>query len=179
MKVSRAPGNIDKIGSFASIAANITVVVSLVIALLTYFNQKKQDQRDVVRALASDFNSGPVLDAQLSLAREIARLPTDALRNHVLERDTIATMLRQVEATSEDPIGFEQNAVLIVSFFDDAQACVDSESCSEDDMSRRLGDASIRYACLLLPYIAAVREYRLYSGLGDGLAKMARYDDNC
>lgn len=179
MSSSGEQSTLEKIGSAISIAANATVIVSLIIALVTYFDQQKQEQRNVARELVSDFNSGPVLTAQLALGRELARLPTEGLRNRTLDRDTMATLLEQVERTSDDPIGFQQNAVLIVSYFDDAQSCVDSQICSEDEIKLRLGEASIRYACLLLPYIAAVRENRLYSGLGDGLARLADYELNC
>lgn len=179
MKASREQSTLEKFGSVISILANVTVIISLIIALQTYYSQQMQERRNVTRELVSEFNSGAILQAQMAIARDLARLPTNALRNRKVKRDAMATIIRQVEATSADPIGFQQNAILIVSFFDDAQSCIDSDICSEEDMKLRLGEASIRYACLLLPYVESVRENRLYSGLGDGLIKMSEYELKC
>lgn len=124
-------------------------------------------------------NDGALLEAQRFISGEIARLPLAQLDDELVKRSTVATLVSQVAETSDNPRHFQHSVVLVVSFFDEAQACVELNSCSGQDMSFHIGEAARRYACLLLPYTFELRNSLLYDGLGDGLSRMARYEESC
>jgi hypothetical protein len=170
---------LDRVATVASIVANVTVAVSLVAALAGLWLQREQFRRNAAFDVISNLNSGEMLEAQRAFTLEVARLPLDVIRGQSLERNTIATLMRQLEETSPDRVVFRQNAITIASFFDDAQICVEIGTCSEQEIHDRMGESAKRYACLLIPYIREMREELLLDGLGDGLIKMAAYDENC
>jgi hypothetical protein len=170
---------LNKASTWVSIFANCTIVASLLLAYFSYLEQINQTKRSRTFEIASGLNSGEILDAQKAISRELLKLNLGSLQNVKLERDTLAALLQKLETTSGDPIEFRQNVITIVSYFDDAQICVETGTCDGAEMHQRVGPIAQRYACLFVPYILTVKTDYLLSGLGEGLQRMAAYEAHC
>ena len=165
--------------SVISIVANVTVIGALVVALLSYFAQIEQTRRTASFDVISRLNSGEMLVVQRSLGRAVAQLQLKDLAGQVLPRDMMATLIAQLEETSADPLGFRQDVVTLVNYFDDAQICVETRTCDAEVMRGSLAETARRYACLLTPYVLDIRQEQLLDGLGDGLGRMVDYETSC
>lgn len=170
---------INRVSTWVSIFANCTIVASLLLAYFSYLEQINQTKRSRTFEIASGLNSGEMLDAQRAVSRELLKLDLGSLQNVKLERDMLAALLQKLESTSDDPIEFRQDVITIVSYFDDAQVCVETGTCDGAEMRQRVGPIAQRYACLFVPYIQTIKTDYLLSGLGDGLQRMATYESHC
>ena len=170
---------LDKVEAAFAIMANLTIIVALVVAWLSYDAQVRQAKRDAAFHFVAGLNEGEILAAQRRFVSELTRIEIGNLRDMTVPRDTMATIVRQLVSTSQDPGELRQDIITIVGYFDNAQICLESGTCDEHIMLAHILDVASRYACLLIPYVNAIRDEFLIEGLGDGLQRLVDYQDRC
>ncbi|MEP0409600.1 hypothetical protein [Roseibium sp.] len=159
--------------------ANITVIVSLSIAVMSYLQQIQQTKRDTAVSVVTAFNSGDMLAIQRRLSIEFAKLKLGQLQGVAVKRDTIEAIVENMVATSADAAETQQDVITLVSNLDDIAVCVEAETCDRNVVEASLGETASRYACLLLPYAAGLRQELLLEGLGDSLRAFIDYEATC
>lgn len=171
--------SMSRVTAVSTIVANVTVVVSLTIAVLSYTSQIAQTKRDAAIALASEFRSGDLLASQRRLAIELAKLGLGRFQGIAIERETIGDIVSNLVAASATPDEIRQDIITIVSYFDDVAICVNVGTCDESVIRTSLGETATRYACLLLPYTQKIAREQLLEGLGDELRSFVDYKKAC
>jgi len=169
----------QKFRAFAATGADITIIVSLIIALLSYLSQIDQSKKNASFEVLSRLNTGEALSAQRRIATELARADIKQFKGLVVPRSTMAVFVGQLASTSADEKAFDQDVFTLVSYFDDAQVCVETGTCDSKILAAHLGESATRYACLLLPYVFGKRDDYLLEGLGDRMATMVDYENSC
>lgn len=162
-----------------SIAANISVIFALGVALKTYLAQTEQSEREAAFEFVSSLNSGDMLGVQRRFSLEFQKLPLGQLRGVALPRETMGTLVAQLVDQSADPEALREDIITLVSYLDDAQICIESGNCDGTVIRSHIGEAAKRYACILIPYVSEIQKDLLLDGLGDGLQRMADYEHNC
>ncbi|WP_156945730.1 hypothetical protein [Roseicyclus elongatus] len=170
---------LDKIEAFMAIGANVTVIVTLIIAVLSYREQVNQAKREAAFQFVAAFNDGALLDAQRRFGAEMARVDIRGLRDVTVPRETMATIIDQMVDTSSSPNTLQQDIISIIGYFDSAQVCIDSDTCDGAIILGNLTEIGGRYACLLLPYSDLISRDSLFDGLGDGLRRLIDYETRC
>lgn len=171
--------SIRRVTDVTTILANVTVVVSLSIAVMSYVQQIKQTKRDAAVGMVTAFNSGDMLTIQRRIAIEFAKLKLGQLQGIPVKRDTIGSIVENMVATSPQPAETQQDIITLVGNLDDIALCVAAETCDRRVVEASLGETALRYACLLLPYTAGLEQELLLEGLGDSLRQFIDYERNC
>lgn len=171
--------SIRRVTDVTTIMQNVTVVVSLSIAVMSYLQQFQQTKRDNAISMVTAFNSGDMLAIQRRLSIEFAELKLGKLRGVELKRDTIGAIVENMVATSAEPAESQQDIITLVSNLDDIAVCVAAKTCDRNVVEASLGETASRYACLLLPYTAGLGQELLLEGLGDSLREFIDYEATC
>ncbi len=171
--------SIRRITHVTGILANITVIASLSIAVMSYLQQIKQTKRDTAVSMVTAFNSGDMLAIQRRLSIEFAKLKLGQLQGVAVKRETIGEIVENMVATSAEPAETQQDIITLVSNLDDIAVCVTAETCDRSVVEASLGETASRYACLLLPYTTGLGQELLLEGLGDSLRQFVDYETNC
>ncbi|MEN9061895.1 DUF4760 domain-containing protein [Ponticoccus litoralis] len=164
--------------SLSTIAANVTVIVSLVIAVYSYRYQIDQSKREVAMEMASGMDSGEMFAAQRNISIELTKLKLGRF-DMAIERSAIAGIVANMVEVSDDPAGMQQDIIAIISFFDEVAICVQSGLCDADVVAGTIGESATRYACLLLPYTREISKELLLDDLGSYLDDLIKYEENC
>ncbi|KEO53451.1 hypothetical protein TP2_17830 [Thioclava pacifica DSM 10166] len=159
--------------------AGLTVIVSLVIGLMTYRAQQAQVRRDATFTVLSRLSEDRLLDVQRRISSELARSEIKKFKGVRVPRDTMATYIGSLAETSSDRLLFDQDIITLVSYFDDAEVCIETKTCDEKILSAHLDEVAVRYACLLLPYVFKMRDEYLLTGLGDRMSLLVNYETRC
>lgn len=162
-----------------SIAANLSVIIALIVAVGTYSAQMKQSKREAAFQFVSNLNSGDMLGVQRRFSLEFQKLPLGQLRGVALTRETMGTLVAQLVDQSADPDALREDIITLVSYLDDAQICIESGNCDATVIRSHMGETAKRYACILIPYVSELQKDLLLDGLGDGLQRLADYEHNC
>ncbi len=171
--------SIRQVTEVTTILANVTVVVSLSIAVMSYLQQIKQTKRDAAVTMVTAFNSGDMLAIQRRLSIEFVKLKLGQLQGIAVKRETIGTIVGNMVATSAEPAEVQQDIITLVSNLDDIAVCVEAETCDRNVIEASLGETASRYACLLLPYTAGLSQEFLLEGFGDKLSAFVDYETTC
>lgn len=171
--------SLKRVTEISTLLANITVVVSLSIAVLSYVRQNRQTKKDAAVALVNGFNTGEMLALQRRLSVEFAKLKLGRFSDIAIERSTIGVIVENLVSASATPLETQQDIITLVSYLDDIAVCVEAETCDEEVISESLGESATRYACLLVPYTDTLGEELLLDGLGGRLRVMVDYQKNC
>lgn len=171
--------SIRRVTDVTTILANLTVVVSLSIAVMSYRQQIKQTKRDTAVSMVTAFNSGDMLAIQRRLSIEFAKLKLGQLEGVAVKRDTIGTIVLNMVVSSAEPAETQQDIITLVSNLDDIAVCVAAGTCDKNVVETSLGETASRYACLLLPYTARLGQELLLDGLGDSLRQFIDYETKC
>jgi hypothetical protein len=161
------------------IVANLTIICALALALWTYQSDQLQSRQVASYDMLSRFNSGELLTAQTNIRQTINLLPLEQLRDVVVPRDMMETMLTQLVGQETRKEGFDQDVIMLVGFYDQVQVCVQIGACDEHVIQAHLGETAKRHACILMPYVRKLRAYFLIDDLGDSHAILAKYEANC
>lgn len=129
--------------------------------------------------MVTAFNSGDMLAIQRRLSIEFAELKLGQLQGLSVKRDTIGAIVENMVATSAESDETQQDIITLVSNLDDIAVCVEAETCDRRVIEASLGETASRYACLLLPYTAELRQELLLEGLGDSLREFIDYETTC
>ena len=78
--------SIRRVMDVTTILANVTVVVSLSIAVMSYLQQIQQTKRDTAVSMVTAFNSGDMLAIQRRLSIEFAKLKLGQLQGVAVKR---------------------------------------------------------------------------------------------
>lgn len=170
------------IGSAAELVvliSNVGVVVTVALGVITYLDQIKQLERNAAFEFSTRLNQGDLLSIQRRLSIELSKLQLGQFAGVALERSTIAAMIEKLAETASDRSLFEQDVITLISYYDDAQSCVEAGTCDHDTLNKSIGESAARYACLFLPYVSNLRDRYLLEGLGSGLARMIDYEGTC
>lgn len=170
---------LKRVTDITTVLANITVVVSISIAVMTYVQQNEQAKKNAAVAMVNGFNTGDMLEIQRRLSIEFAKLNLGRFSDISIERSTISAIVENMVKTGAAPFEVQQDIITIVSYLDDIAICVQAETCDHEVIENSMGEMSSRYACLLLPYAETLREDLLLEGLGDQLRDMVRYEGTC
>jgi len=162
-----------------TVLANITVVISISIAVMTYIQQNEQAKKNAAVSVVNGFNTGYMLEVQRRLSIEFAKLNLGRFSNISIERSTLSVIVGNMVETSAAPFEVQQDIITILSYLDDVAVCVQAETCDYEVIENSMGEVSSRYACILLPYAETLHEELLLEGLGDQLRDMVRYEDIC
>lgn len=162
-----------------STLADITISVSLVVALMSYFSQIEQSRKDASFEILSRINAGELLSAQRHISAEILRSDIRQFAGIEVPRSTMAAFIDELAQTSEDQNLFDQDVFALVSHFDDTQTCIETGTCDPEIIQAHMGETVERYACLLLPYVFERRKDYLLDGLGEKMAQLAGYEARC
>lgn len=161
------------------IAANLTIIGALFLAILTYSSDQRQTRQIASYDMIARFNSGELLAAQSNIRRTVNRLPLGELRDVVVPRETMETMLTQLVGQGTAKEDFDQNVILLTGFYDQVQVCIEIGACDEGVIRAHLGETAQRHACILMPYVRKLRSDFLIDGLGDGHAVLTEYETRC
>lgn len=171
--------NFDKVKSAIEVFAHVTVIVSLGLGWITYLENAKQAKRDVSFGVISRLSDSELVGVQRRLSVELARAELSKFSGVAVPRSTMAHFVSSLASTSDNAATFDQDIFALISYFDDVQICVSTETCDADVMQAHVGEVAGRYACLLLPYVNSVRERYLLNDLGDGMAEFTNYSQRC
>jgi hypothetical protein len=171
--------SLKRVTEISTLLANITVVVSLSIAVLSYVQQNRQIKKDAAVALITGFNTGEMLAIQRRLSVEFAKLKLGRFSDIAIERSTIGAIVDNMVTASNAPLETQQDIITLVSYLDDIAVCVQAETCDKEVVAGSLGESATRYACLLLPYTDTLGDELLLEGLGGQLRDMVDYETNC
>lgn len=161
------------------ILANLTIIGALVLAIWTYRSDQLQTRQVTSYDMLARFNSGELLAAQSNIRRTVNRLPLVLLRDVVIKRETMETMLTQLVGRGPHKEDFDQDVILLVGFYDQVQVCIQIDVCDRGVIQAHLGETSNRHACILMPYVRKLRSDFLIDGLGDGHAALTGYENRC
>lgn len=159
--------------------ANITIICTLVLGLATIWMQQIQTRKETSFRMMAQLNEGALFEAQRRFLNEVIQLPLAELKGQIVDRDFMLVLFRQLLETSDNPARFVEDTMILASFYDEADACISSGSCDETVLRQRLGDRARRFACVAMPFVIDIREKYLLDGLGDGLARLADYENTC
>ena len=159
--------------------ANIAIVLTLAIGLLSFWYQVTQARAERTLELSGKLLEMPLSASQERIAFELSKLPLDALRDQSVSREFVAVLVPQMIATSDDPVRVNQDIVALVNHYDHLQSCIENRLCDGDLMLRQINPSAQRFGCLVMPYIKLERDRRLLTGLGDRFAQLIDYELNC
>ena len=170
---------IGSVSELVSLISNVGVVITVALGVITYLDQIKQSERNAAFEFSTRLNQGDLLAVQRRLSIELSKLQLGQFEGIALQRSTIAAMIEKLATTSDDQPLFEQDVITLISYFDEAQTCIEAGTCDVDTLHDAIGEPAERYACLFLPYSSNLRKRYLLEGLGNGLARMIDYEATC
>jgi hypothetical protein len=170
---------ISSAADLVSLISNVGVVVTVALGVITYLDQIKQLERNAAFEFSTRLNQGDLLSIQRRLSVELSKLQLGQFEGIALQRSTIAAMVEKLAETTKDQSLFEQDVITLISYFDEAQTCIEAGTCDPETLHKSIGEPAGRYACLFLPYTSNLRDRYLLEGLGSGLARMIEYEKTC
>lgn len=159
--------------------ANVAIVLTLFFGVGSLWYQFDLQRYDRTVSLTSRLYENPLLGSQQRILNALIGLPLEELQGKIVERSFVAELMSQVVQTSDNPLQLRQDIITITAYFDDLNDCAINGVCDANTVNERVGEVATRFACSTLPYVEQIREKSLIAGLGQGLAKLARYEKNC
>jgi hypothetical protein len=164
----------------SSIAANIVVVATLILALATYYQAQGQGQAEASLGYINRFNEGSILEARNLIYR--SWLPYDfSGTNAALDQEVIDALLERVVPDVSTPEGLDHRLAIagIVAFFDSAQTCVEQKACDGDVLRSQLGEYGRDFYCLYQSLIDRERQRGRLISFGGGLEQFTDAMGGC
>ncbi|SEP63534.1 hypothetical protein SAMN05428969_0239 [Devosia sp. YR412] len=172
---------IDGIWSpLSTIFANTIIVLTVVLALATYYQAQGLGQVEASLGYIDTFNGGEVLEARNLVYK--SWLPYDFSGNDAgISREVIDALLDRVVPNIGTLEGLEHRlaVAVIVAFFDSAEVCIAQSACSASVLEAQVGEYGRDFYCLYQPIIDREKDRGKLVAFGAGLRSVALRMGGC
>lgn len=164
---------------WSQLAANITIVVGLLVAVFTYLAQVSDNKIDISERRLDRFHGQSLVEARSTLSRLWDGQDLSSLRQG-LPRKAIDALVDKTIAKTSIPEGSIDEAILLLTdYLDGVGNCRHTNHCDYKVIDLRLGQYAHDFFCIYRGRVATLREKRLLPVLGVNLAKWAGDHGGC
>lgn len=169
----------DGLLKWTQIAANLTIAVGLIVAVLTYLQQTRTAAKNTAEQLLAQFHDERLYDARETLY-DLWSDQDLSLVGSGLPRETIETLVQKTITARGIPVGKVDTAIVqIAEYLDVVSVCRKSGACDRTAIDSRLGAYAHDFFCVYRDRIWKQGERRLLPRLGSDLAAWVRENGDC
>lgn len=164
---------------WTTVAANILLPVSILIAGWGLWEQNRQAKLDAASDTVNLFFDGGLVAAQATLFSLWTQKDLTVLKSPQSRSFVDAFVERTIRASDLDQAQITNAIVSITSYFDLAEACVASGRCDEQAVMNQIGRYGRDFHCIYAGQIGKLRDQTLVLYLGEGLERFSLRSGGC
>ena len=161
------------------IVANAVVVAGLVIAGLTYWNDRSQRKIEAASVEVQALRSSELSSARSALLSLWTDRDLSALQGQIGAAEKEILVAGLFDADRENGGSALEALIEVADYFDRVELCVEADRCDRSVIDRQLGPYAHSFQCLYGGQIRRVRDPLLLTTLGDGLQRLAEKMGDC
>lgn len=164
---------------WTTVAANILLPVSILIAGWGLWEQNRQAKLDAASDTISMFFDDGLVAAQTTLFSLWTQKDLSVLKSPQSRSFVDALVERTIRSSDLDQAQITNAIVSITSYFDRAEACVASRRCDEEEVLNQIGRYGRDFHCVYAGQIEKLRDETLVLYLGEGLERLVQRSGGC
>lgn len=161
-------------GPLSTIMANIVIILTLILALASYYQSQKLSQVGASLSYVDRFNEGEILASRNLIYRRW--LPYDFSQSEAARSNEVINelLVRMIPANAtEENVEHRLAVAVIVAYFDSAQACISQGTCGGGIIEAQIGVYARDFYCLYRPIIERDQARANMPAFGSGLRALA------
>ena len=189
-ETSEPSGRLDWFWKTSGIAANLTVAITVAIAVLAYgadreaarietVEAQERERREASLSYVTRFQTSEILDARNEVYAAFLAFGPEQVPALGLTDEVRSALVEAMIESRPDPLAMQIAVANIVDFYDGVETCREAGLCDPAIIDASLAAYGIRFECFFGDYVDRMSEALRVPQMGDGLDALVERGGGC